>query len=194
LNLRYVVFPVYAFVGLLALLLGLTIVNLGRLLRRFSHSTKTVQVLNWMVRPWVSEWHLKLSRTLLPTDDYTIQVDVLTSLDLLFRGTLTDHQRGTDGSLVNITLTKPQKFRRQELLDARKQSKPGEPALDSSDFWSAINADFFVIMATEIVSMNVTYVDPKTLRGQPRRVSATGAGKALEALNQTKAAAAKKKL
>jgi len=189
LNLRYIVLPVYALVGLLALILGLTIINLGRLLRLFSLSSKTVKVLNWMVRPWVAEWHLKLSRTLLPADNYSIQVDVLTGLDVLYRGTLTDHQRGPDGSLVSITLTKPQKFKRQELLEARKKSKGGQLPPDPSDFWSAIKADFFVVMAGEIVSMNVTYVDPKALRGQPRWVSPSGAGRALAALNQRKAAA-----
>jgi len=111
-----------------------------------------------LIRPWTAEWHLKLSGILLPRKtDYT-QVDVLTKLDILYRGKLTDFHLAPDGALVTLTLEDVKKFRRQELLEARK-TKP-LAKVNPASFWSPIGGRVFVLMASEIVSMNLNYIDP----------------------------------
>ena len=184
-NVEIMLLPVYALVLVWSLFLGCLIRRYGRLLRKNQKSPFVLSTLTWLVKPWVAEWHLKLSGALLPNKTDYIRVDVLTKLDVLFRGTLSDHQLASDGSLVNITLSDPQKFRRQELLRDRLALGPLlEP--DSSQYWSPIEARSFIVMASEIVTLNLNYVDPSSLKKKPRKLTAAGAGKALAAVNASK--------
>ena len=184
-NVEIMLLPVYALVLVWSVFLGCLIRRYGRLLRQNQKSPFAIATITWLVKPWVAEWHLKLSGALLPNKTDYIRVDVLTKLDVLFRGTLSDHQLASDGSLVNLTLSDPQKFRRQELLRDRLALGPLlEP--DSSQYWSPIEARSFIVMASEIVTLNLNYVDPSSLKNKPRKLTAAGAGKALAAVNASK--------
>ena len=178
-NVKFLLVPIYSTVLVWSIALGLIIRNYGKLLRKNERNPKISAMLAWAVRPWAAEWHLKLSDALLPSKTDYIRADVLTKLDVLFRGTLVEHHLGSDGSLVSITLAGPQKFKRQELLDARAAKPKSKP--DPSQFWSQIEARFFIIMASEIVTINLNYVDPSSLKKNPRRVTAKNAGKVLAA-------------
>jgi hypothetical protein len=178
-NLEVMLLPVYGLVLLWSIGLGCLIKRYGRLLRQNQNSPFLTASITWLVRPWVAEWHLKLSPVLLPnTTDY-IRADVLSKLDMLFRGTLAEHHLAPDGSLVSITLANPQKFKRKELLDDRAANS--NSVLDPSLYWSPIEARSFIIMASEIVTLNLNYVDSKSLKTKPRRLTQVGASKALEA-------------
>ena len=175
-NLLLLLLPVYTMVLVWSLLLGALIRNYGRVLR---WNPSVGSALERFVRPWAAEWHFKLSDALLPSKSHYIRVDVLTKMDVLFRGTLTEHDLGPDGSLISITLSGPQKFKRQELLDARALKPKRAP--DPSSFWSPIEARMFVVMASEIVTLNLNYVDPESLKRKPSLVTRAAAATALAA-------------
>jgi hypothetical protein len=179
LNVQFLIIPIYTIALAWSIGLGLLIRNYGQLLRRWKNNPKWSAVLTWLVRPWVAEWHLKLSGVLLPRKTDLIRADVLTKLDVLFRGTLIEHHLASDGALISITLAGPQKFKRKELLEAR-EAMPTK-ALDTADYWSPIDAHSFVIMAAEIVTLNLNYVDSASLKKNPSRVSPKGAKAALAA-------------
>lgn len=177
-NLVFLLLPIYGFVLLWSIALGLIIRKYGRLSRWAEKHPKTRAVLAFLVRPWVAEWHLKLSGTLLPKPTDYIQADILTKINILFRGTLIEPHLGADGGLVSLTLASPRKFKREELLLDRA-AEPGTK-LDSSLYWSEIVAQSFIIMASEIVTLNLNYIDPTSLKKKPTRVTPVGAKKALE--------------
>jgi hypothetical protein len=142
-----------------ALFLIFLINQCGRILRRLEGFPRLQGAVINLIRPWTAEWHLKLSGILLPRkDDYT-QVDVLTKLDILYRGRLTDFDLAPDGGLVSITMEDVKKFRRQEFLEARSD-KPSAK-VNSTLFWTPIGGRVFVLIASEIVSLNINYIDPK---------------------------------
>ena len=181
LNLEFLLLPVYLSVILASVWLIHLIRRYGQLLRRYRDAPVRRAMLSWLVRPWAAEWHLKLSGALLPKDTDLIRVDILTKLDVLFRGTLLEHHLAADGSLISLTLASPQKFHRKELLEAR--ASKSRKAIDPAEYWSApIETNSFVIMASEIVTLNINYVDPDSLAKMPSKVTKAGAGKALSAL------------
>ena len=110
-----------------------------------------------IVLPRVSDWHVLLSEMLLPSKNLRLFVDVLTKSDNLYQGRLADKTLGPDGSLVTITMAEPSKFRRAQYLEAQK----ADPAVTSSRFWSRIPGEIFVIMASDITTVNVRYVQSR---------------------------------
>jgi hypothetical protein len=144
--------------------LGLAILHYGLLLRKLENWPKLAAVLVQLVRPWTAEWYLRLSRMLLPTKTAYIQVDVMTKADILYRGRLEEHHLAQDGSLVSITLKEPRKFKRQEFLESRKASQVESPPSsllppNPEVFWTSINGQFFVILSSDIMTLNVKYLD-----------------------------------
>jgi hypothetical protein len=64
-------------------------------------------------------------------------------------------------------------------------------ALDAADYWSPIDAHSFVIMAAEIVTLNLNYVESASFKRNPSRVSPKGAKAALAAAKRRPMAAAR---
>jgi hypothetical protein len=200
LNLLWLVAPLYSVVILLSCAIGLMIKNYGKLLRKYEKDPRTSALVVWIVRPWAADWHMKLSQDLLPSKNHYIRVDVLTKLDVLYRGTLIDHHLSPDGNLVSITLSDAQKFKREELLKVRedqeksqevlsplsfyKQSSARKKRLDPSQYWTRIEGRFFLLIASQIVSLNLNYVDPRALEAKPTKVLAGAANEALNAVKR----------
>ncbi len=107
-----------------------------------------------IVPPRIAPWHLLLSGLLVREKDLQIHLDVMTKGDKLIQGRLADKTLGSDGSLVNIVLAEPKRFRRDEYL-AAKQSQADVKA---ADFWTPIPTYVFVIMGSEIATMNIRHV------------------------------------
>jgi hypothetical protein len=185
LNVEVLLAPVYGFVFIVSVGLGILIRSYGRVLRANQNRPKVAAVVTWLVRPWVAEWHLKLSGVLLPRKTDYIQVDVLTKLDVLFRGTLAEHHLAPDGTLISIVLLNPKKFKRKEFLDARRLAR-ARSVPDPANFWSLIEARSFIIMASEIVTLNLNYVDPESLAKKPTKVSQSIANRALDEVRKTR--------
>lgn len=58
---------------------------------------------------------------------------------------------------MNLTLAEPSKFRRDRYLDAIKV----DPTVTPENFWNRIPGEIFVVMAAEIATINMRYVEPR---------------------------------
>ena len=166
---------IYVIVIGIALVLGYLIRNFGRLSRKWTglpiegaptnagvrmklHSLRA-NALSSVVKPWATPWHLRLSNMLIPDKASVIQVDVLTKMDVLYRGILLEHQLSGDGSLVNITLQQARKFRRDDFVEHRSKAENPDP----TRYWTSIHGEVFVILAAEIATINLQYV-PRVMK------------------------------
>jgi hypothetical protein len=90
---------------------------------------------------------------LLPTEDVMLEVDVLTKNGTLYQGGVQDRMIGPDGSLQSLTLADPRRFLREEFHRERAEDV-NAPA---DYFWRRIPGKLFVILGTDIASVNVRY-------------------------------------
>lgn len=110
-----------------------------------------------LILPRVSDWHVLLSRMLVPSKSIRLFVDVLTRSDNLYQGRLADKMLGADGTLINVTLAEPAKFQRARYLEALKT----DPNTSADNFWNKIPGEIFIVLASEIATMNIRYVQAK---------------------------------
>lgn len=115
--------------------------------------------LSTIILPRVSEWHVTLSPMLLASQDMNIEVDVLTKTGNLYQGALRDKMLAPDGGLQSLTLGTPKRFQREKYLDVQKNKPDTKPA----DFWKPIPGNLFVIMGSDITTLNVRHI-PSTVR------------------------------
>lgn len=129
-----------------------------------------------LLLPRVTYWHIVLSKIVLPKGT-SLQLDVLTKMDILYQGRFRDKNLGPDGSLVSLSLTQPRRFDRVSYLAAQQQGSAAKKA----DFWKPIPTDAFEIMASEIHSINRRYI-PQKLSSSRRTLKSDNLRKALQAL------------
>ena len=111
-------------------------------------------VLAAVILPRVAPWHLLLSRMYVRQSDVHIHLDVLTKMNILYQGRYEEKSLASDGSLVSLTLADPRRFRREDYIeDKRKDVKP-----DATLYWKSIPNNIFVLMGTDIHSINIRYV------------------------------------
>ena len=122
-------------------------------------SRNILALLSTVVLPRISEWHVTLSPILLPAKEMNIGVDVLTKSGILYAGALEDKVIGPDGNLQTLTLREPKRFRREEYLEDKKNQLNPKP----ESYWKAIPGNLFVIMASDITTLNVRHL-PATVR------------------------------
>jgi hypothetical protein len=148
-----VLWRLYVLVIVFALALNLAIRNYSRL-RAALPGGWPKALLATLVLPRVSEWHVLLSEMLLPTGDFFLDADVLTKSSTLYQGRVQDKMLGPDGSLQNITLAKPRRFLREEYEKAKEGAEP----VDRELFWRPIAGNLFVLMASDVVNLNLKYI------------------------------------
>lgn len=112
-----------------------------------------------IVLPRISEWHVILSPLLLPSDDINFAVDILTKSGNLYAGTLKDKMLDSSGQLQSLTLSETKRFRRAQYLEAQKQKSE----IDPIKYWTSIPGNYFVIMASDIATLNVRHT-PSTVK------------------------------
>jgi len=150
---------IYAIVVVVSLVLNRAISQYGVWRHRLRTKPRCKKLLAVLVLPRVAEWHVLLSDMLIMDRDLQVHVDILTKGNILYRGALIDRMLGPDGSLVNITLESPQRFKRQEFLDER--IKDGDVKTDA--FWKDIEGNMFVVMESDITSINVRHTYPSVV-------------------------------
>ena len=148
-----ILWRLYVLVIVFALALNLAIRNYSRLRAALPRGWQKA-LLATLVLPRVSEWHVLLSEMLLPTGDFFLDADVLTKSSTLYEGRVQDKMLGADGSLQSITLAKPRRFLRDEYESAKQDGK----AVDREAFWRSIAGNLFVLMAADIVNLNLKYI------------------------------------
>lgn len=120
------------------------------------------RIMNLFIIPRVSEWHVFLS-TMLTEKDVKVRADVLTNNNVLYQGIVAEKMLGSDGSLDCITLAEPSRFQRDAYLEAKKV----DPTISPTTFWKKIPSNVFVIMATEITSLNLRHSSPSAVAEDP---------------------------
>lgn len=150
----------YAGVVLLSITLTLLTVYYG-LVRTRLPGRLLRQLFTAVVLPRVAQWHVLLSKLLLADRTLVITLDVLTKSDKLYQGVLFDKGLAADGSLISVTLALPKRFDRLAYVKAKDSgTKP-----DSATFWKTIPTEMFVIMASDINTINIRHVPPSSRVG-----------------------------
>ena len=131
-------------------------------------------VLATLVLPRVSEWHVLLSDMLLPAKGFSLDADVLTKSGVLYQGRVQDKMLGSDGGLQSITLAHPRRFLREEFgaakdKEAARAEKAGEKPekIEGETFWRSIPGNLFVIMATDVINVNLRYIRENPILDKP---------------------------
>lgn len=131
-----------------------------------------------LLLPQIAPWHILLSTTLLKSHQQ-LYLDVLTKADLLYQGRLHEKMLNADGTLISISLANPKRFDRPAYVEAKGTS----PKLLKEDFWKEIPTDVFVVMASEIQTINLRYA-PKDMAALKRVRETEHLKKALAMLAQ----------
>jgi hypothetical protein len=122
-------------------------------------------VLAAVILPRIAPWHLLLSRIYVRESDVQIHLDVLTKMDILYQGRFEEKSLASDGSLVSLTLGDPKRFRREEYTAEKAIVAQPDPA----KFWKSIPNNIFVLMGSDIHSINIRYVPVvAALKRRPR--------------------------
>ena len=97
----------------------------------------------------ISEWHVLLTNFLFPGT--TIHVDVLTSDDHLYQGTVLDYTRDLEGKLAGIYLENAERYDRTGLLADREKGK----ARRTDEYWRSIPGSRLFIFADKLCTLNI---------------------------------------
>lgn len=106
--------------------------------------------------PYISEWHLLFSKTLLPNASTELHADVLTKSGVLYQGRVQEKLLGPEGTLQTLTLAEPRRFLREQCLEQKKQDESAK----SDSYWRPIPGNLFVIFGSDIANVNLRYVEP----------------------------------
>lgn len=155
---RCLVLRLYSIVLIASLSSNLLIIRYGRIRQWLSGQGKPWLPIRWLfflfILPRISEWHLILSPVLLPSKRMNIEIDVLTKCNVLYSGRLTAKALSASGELESLTLGSPRRFRREHYWDARKS----DPNVKSESFWTPIPSQLFVILASDISTLNIRHI------------------------------------
>lgn len=109
----------------------------------------------------VSEWQVLFTTlSLRSTDPRTVvEIDALSSLNVLYRGRLVNWFTDQDGKLEGIFLINAQRFRRDQL--ARDRANNLFKASDQ--YWVPVPGSNLYLVSSTLTSYNVRYVEPSGL-------------------------------
>ena len=138
-------------------------------------------MLAFVVLPRIAPWHLLLSRLQLADDHLHVHLDVLTKQGILYQGRLGDKVLAADGALASITLAEPKRFRREQYCEAIKAQQEGVNPPSARAFWRSIPTNLFIIMGSEIQTINIRHV-PDDVAALKRRRSSKDFDAAIAAL------------
>ena len=118
------------------------------------------QAYRWIAKkvllPSISEWHVLLTPFTYPPDPpRQVWVDVLTSLDVLYKGRVTEYFLDKEGELSGIFLGQPRRFDRSGLLRDIKEEKAKR---DMESYWRDIPSNNLYISSDKIINLNVRYL------------------------------------
>jgi hypothetical protein len=148
-----------------SLFLGWIARNFGWVRARTKNFPRFSKVLHAIVLPRTSEWHLALSTMLLTNPkQYSIEVDVMTKDGILYRGAVQEKTIGAGGTLQTLLLSSPERFLRPEFTRDRSAyeallDKEGSVKPESSSYWRKIPGELFLLVGSEIKSLNVRHVN-----------------------------------
>lgn len=139
----------------------------GRIRHRLSRSKLRWlnRLLTFFIIPRVSEWHVFLSNMLTARKDIRIHADILTKTNVLYRGYVRDKLLTAEGGLGSLLLADPQRFRRERYIDDVRTGSAKKPTAipRKQDYWQTIPGQSFLIMGSEISTINLTHASPSAV-------------------------------
>ncbi|WP_158821065.1 hypothetical protein [Granulicella sp. S156] len=154
---------IYLVVLIASVILGLIARNFGVVRAQFRRHGRLTKWMHLLVLPLISEWHIALSPMLLhDRDQYGIEVDVMMKGGVLYRGRVSEKKIGSDGSLQTLLLDKPDRFRHNDFVrDCSAYEAQDDKSVVakpiSSEYWRPIPGDLFLLVGSEISSVNVRH-------------------------------------
>lgn len=150
----------YALLVVWALIANVVISNFGNIRnsKLLANHSLAKSMLAVLILPRISSWHVLLTH-FSHKKSADVRADILTKGDVLYRGTIKDLLLGPDGSLSGLLLSNAHRYKREEYLTEKSQEHA--PSLDTEAYWKKIPGYGFLIMASEIVTINLRQYDPK---------------------------------
>lgn len=128
------------------------------------------RAISLLIIPRISEWHIYLSNMLTEERDIRVHADVLTKGNVLYQGFVADKFLTSDGELSAIILAQPRRFRREEYMKVKLGDPSEKP--DKDNYWAVIPSNTFLVLASEIVSINLLHSSPTALAKDEQIVNA----------------------
>jgi hypothetical protein len=109
--------------------------------------------------PAVSEWHVLFTTFNFPEREHrSVEVDVLSKDDILYRGSIGQYFLGMNGELSGLLLSGAHRFQYEKLKDDRKLNA----AKSSEQYWKPIaGGGSFYLPGDNLASLNIRYPLPK---------------------------------
>ena len=109
----------------------------------------------------VSEWQVLFTTLSLRSNDprTVVEIDALSSLNILYRGRLVNWFTDQAGQLEGIFLINAQRFRRDQLA----RDRASNIVKDSSAYWAPVPGSNLYLVAGSLTSYNVRYVEPSDI-------------------------------
>jgi hypothetical protein len=109
----------------------------------------------------VSEWQVLFTTLSLRSDDprSVVEIDALSSLNILYRGRLVNWFTDQDGKLEGIFLINAQRFRRDQMA----RDRANNISKTSDQYWAPVPGSNLYLVASTLASYNVRYVEPSDI-------------------------------
>jgi hypothetical protein len=109
----------------------------------------------------VSEWQILFTTLSLRSDDprTEVEIDALSTLNILYRGRLVNWFTDQDGKLAGIFLINAQRFRRDQIA----RDRAANIIRKNEDYWAAVPGSNLYLVASSLTSYNVRYVEPSDI-------------------------------
>ena len=152
------------FIGLLWLLCALEGWLLGRVVRNYGDYPDGSFLRGFCDRfllKNVSEWQILFTTLSLRSDDprTVVEIDALSSLNVLYRGRLVNWFTDQDGKLAGVFLINAQRFRRDQIA----RDRASNIFKNTEEYWAAVPGSNLYLVASSLTSYNVRYVEPSDI-------------------------------
>jgi hypothetical protein len=109
----------------------------------------------------VSEWQILFTTLSLPSNDprTVVEIDALSTLNVLYRGRLVNWFTDQDGKLAGIFLINAQRFRRDQIARDRANNIFKE----SEEYWKPVPGSNLYLAAATMANYNIRYVEPSDI-------------------------------
>jgi hypothetical protein len=109
----------------------------------------------------VSEWQILFTTLSLPSDDprTVVEIDALSTLNVLYRGRLVNWFTDQDGKLAGIFLINAQRFRRDQIARDRANNIFKE----NEKYWTPVPGSNLYLAAANLANYNIRYVEPSDI-------------------------------
>ena len=109
----------------------------------------------------VSEWQVLFTTLSLPSNDprTQVEIDALSTLNVLYRGRLVNWFTDQDGKLAGIFLVNAQRFRRDQIA----RDRAANIIKENEVYWAPVPGSNLYLAAGTLANYNIRYVEPSDI-------------------------------